>query len=430
MQTGQRNLRPNVLFVLTDDQHFRALGAAGNPEIRTPNLDRLAAEGARFTHCYVSNPICTPSRACIQTGQYGFTNGVTFFGQPMRADAPRLATLMSDRGYQTCYVGKWHNEERPSSHGYAHMRHVFLGGMHDFSSIPVVQDTADPKAVIEGNPTDIFTDGALDLLARPVEEPFFLMLSYTAPHDPRTPPPAFEAMYPPDSVSLPRNFMPEPRFDPGTLDIRDEKLLPRPLDPDAVRTEIGRYYGMITHLDEQLGRVLAALDESGRLDNTVIIVAGDNGLALGAHGLLGKQTMYEEGVRVPLIARGPGVQRGAECRALVDLMDVMPTICDLGGVPIPEGVEARTLTPLLSGRRARHREAVFCHYHDMFRMVRTRDYKLIRHLKTGREEFYELRQDPYEMKDLAGSEAHRAALNAHRVLLARWRHSMNDPDPG
>ena len=427
MATIYPNQRPNVLFILTDDHQFRAVGAAGNRVLRTPHMDWLARGGVHFTHCHASNPISTPSRACLLTGQYGFRNGVTFFRQPIRPDAPRVARELSQRGYQTAFTGKWHNDGRPCRHGFYLMRNVFLGGMHGYDSIPVVQGPDDAPADVKRHPSEVFTDGALELLDGECMEPFALFVWYTAPHDPRTPPEKCEALYPPQTISLPPNFMPAPLFDPGTLDIRDEKLLPRPLNPLEIRQEIARYYAMLTHLDNQIGRMLHRLQEKGLLENTVVILAGDNGLSLGAHGLLGKQNMYEEAVRVPLIIRGPGFQSGVRCDALVDLMDVMPTLCDIAGAPIPAGVQGRTLTPLLTGRRKRLRESIFCHYDDLFRMVRTPRHKLVRHLKTGREELFHTETDPYEQNDLIESALYAPVLNDLRARLNHWRRTLNDP---
>lgn len=378
-----------------------------------------------FTHCFVSNPICTPSRAAILTGQYGFRNGVTFFGMPIAEESPRWPRLLREAGYTTGYTGKWHNNGRPGDHGFERMRHVFLGGMHDYDSIPVVQGADDKAQEIARNPTEVFTDAAIALLDGFGAASWALMVAYTEPHDPRTPPAGYEAMYPPESVSLPKNFMPEPPFDTGTLDIRDEKLLERPLDPAVVKREIGRYYGMITHMDAQIGRILDWLETQGHLENTLIVFAGDNGLTLGAHGLLGKQTLYEEGVRVPMIVRGPGVRAGARVDALVDLMDIMPTVCEAAGVTA-EDVDGRSLLPAARGEDADAREEVFLHYDDLFRAVRTERYKYIAHLKTGREELFDLEADPYELRNLAEEESVVDVKAGLKEKLERWRGSVGD----
>ncbi len=421
------NQRPNIVFIMTSDHQFRAVGAADNRALRTPHMDWIGRGGVHCTRCHVSNPVSTPSRASLLTGQYGFRNGVLSSGLPMRPDAPQVARELSQRGYQTAFTGKWHNDGRPCHHGFYLMRNVFLGAMHDYDRIPVVQEADDPPVEIRRNPSEVFTEGALELLERGCVEPFALFVWYTAPHDPRTPPERCEALYPPEAISLPPNFAPAPLFDPGTLDIRDEKLLPRPLNPQEVQREIARYYATLTHLDNQIGRILHRLQEKGILGNTVVILASDNGLSLGAHGLLGKQTMYEEGVRVPLLIQGPGFQNGVRCDALVDLMDVMPTLLDIAGAPIPAAVQGRTLTPLLTGRRTRFRDSIFCHYDDFFRMVRTPRHKLIRHLKTGREELFHTEIDPYEQHNVVESALYAPVLADLRTRLTHWRKTLHDP---
>jgi arylsulfatase A-like enzyme len=420
--------RPNIVFILSDDHNFRALGCHPGSQVKTPNLDRIAKEGTHFTHCVVSSPICTPSRAALITGQSGYRSGVTFFSKPIAPQAPRIPAILSEAGYNTAFTGKWHNDKRPIDHGFQRMRHVFLGGMNGHDSIPVVEGKDDKRKVIPRPPAEVFTDAALEMLAdlRKDSKPYALFAWYTAPHDPRTPPAPYDRMYEPEKMKLPENFMAQPPFDPLTLDIRDEKLQPRPLDPDVMKRETAAYYGLISHLDAQVGRLIDDLKSSGDWDNTLLVFAGDNGLTLGAHGLLGKQTMYEEGVRVPLIVCGPGLARGAQCDALVDLMDIMPTCCETARADVPEAVEGRSLLPLCRGEREGQRDAVFCYYDNLQRMVRTRTHKLVLHLKSGREEMFDLLQDPLELKDIHDSPAH---ADIRRELLARlnvWRKQSGD----
>ena len=420
---------PNLLVFLSDDQVFTALGAAGNPHIQTPVLDALAASGTRFSQCDVSNPICTPIGACLLTGQYGFVNGVTFFGHTIREDAPRLPRLLQQQGYAIGYTGKWHNDGRPQDHGVTHTSHVFLGGMHDYDSIPVVQGVDDAREVLPRNPTELFTDAALELM-QSLPEPWCLFVSYTAPHDPRTPPPEYEALYDPETLPLPPNFLPHPpAYHASTLDIRDEKLLPRPLDPAAVRIETARYYGLISHMDTQIGRILDALEQSGKRGHTLVAFAGDNGLTLGAHGLLGKQTMYEEGLRMPLILSGPGIPAGATDDRLCDLMDLMPTLLAASGATAPAEVHGRSLLEPddreLPGKRLPN--MVFAHYEDLFRMVRQGQHKLIHYLKEDRYELFDLNQDPHELHDKSLAPEY-ATTRTHLIrVLETWRGEMQDP---
>lgn len=431
----QTTSKPNIVLLLADDMHFRALGCQGNNQVYTPNIDQLAKDGMRFTHCHVSNPICTPSRAALLTGQYGFQNGVTFFGHRLNNNSPRMPALLKEQGYQTAFTGKWHNNGRPLEHGFTQMKHTFLGGMHGYDSIPVVNGLHDSPYEIKRYPTEVFTESTLELLHN-AANPYFLMYSLTAPHDPRSAPPEYEAMYDADAISLPENFMRNPTFDPGTLEIRDEKLLRRPLNPNELKREIAKYYAMITHLDHQIGLILEFLKRTGQMDSTYIVFAADNGLALGSHGLLGKQTMYEEGIRVPLIVKGPGITAGSECGALVDLMDLSATFVELSGGTPTETMRAKSLVPLLMKRDdAPERETIFSHYDErggnddaihLFRMVKDKRYKLIRYLKQGKDELFDLQNDPYELKDLATSPEHQEVKAGLSSRLQEWQKEMND----
>lgn len=426
---------PNVLLIVSDDHQHSALGAAGNAVVKTPHLDRLASQGVRFTHAFVHIPICTPSRAAYLTGMYGPRNGVSFFGMKRREGAPAIAEILSQRGYQTAFTGKWHNNDRPPGWGFQWTRNVFLGGMGAYTDPRMVQGADDPPAVVKGNITELIADAAVRFLGeRDSARPFFMNVAFTAPHDPRTPPPEYERMYDPARVPLPGNFMARPPFDPGTLNIRDEKLLPLPREEAAVRQEIARYFGLITHLDAQIGRILDELEKRQLADNTVVIFAGDNGLTLGAHGLLGKQTMYEEGVRVPLIIRHPRLAssggRGQTRDALVDLIDLVPTICDWTGTPPPPGVDGLSLAAVVKGEAPRVRDAIFGMYNEkqvpLFRMVRTERHKLIRYLQLNREELFDLKSDPLELKDLSGDPALKDVRDRLRTRLEELQEKAGD----
>ncbi|GMU21530.1 MAG: sulfatase [Phycisphaerae bacterium] len=419
---------PNVLLIVSDDHQHSAMGCAGNPIVRTPHLDRLAAEGVRFSHAFISIPICTPSRAAFLTGRYGAHNGVTFFGHKMRPEVPTLAQVLTRSGFQTAFTGKWHNDGRPGHHGFTWTGNVFPGGMCDFTDPRLCQGLADKPQVVPGNITELFTEAAVRFLeTRDASRPFFLNVAYTAPHDPRTPPPAYESMYYAMKIPLPGNFMPEPRFDPGTLSIRDEMLLPLPRDPEIITREMARYYGLITHMDTQIGRILDALDRRGLTDNTIVFFAGDNGLALGAHALLGKQTLHDEGTRVPLIIRHPRLgQRGQVRDSLVDLIDLMPTACEWTETGRPEELDGFSLADVYTGRITQVRDAVFARYDDLFRSIRTSRHKLIQYLKLGREELFDVAADPLELQDLSADASLSGTRDQLRRQLQQWRAVQHD----
>jgi len=424
---------PNVLLIVSDDQQHNALGAAGHPILRTPNLDRLAGQAVRFTHAFVPLPICTPSRAAFLTGRFGISNGVTFFGQSIHKDIVTWPQALAKRGYQTAFAGKWHNVEQTDRYGFEWTANVFLRGMGYYMDPPLVQKPHEKERIVQGHATELFTDGALRFLdERDTSRPFFLYVAYTAPHDPRDAMPDYARWYDPENIPLPANFIPRPKFDPGTLGIRDEKLLPLPRPEMELKREIAHYNALISHMDAQIGRILDALERTGLSDNTIVIFAGDNGLTLGAHGFLGKQTMYEEGVRVPLMIRHPRLPRvaGQTRDALVYLHDLMPTVCEWTRTSIPEGVQGKSLTRVCTGQQSGVRNVVFGRYNERdeprFRMVRTDRYKLIKYYKVDKEELFDLKKDPYEIEDLAGDPNMQEILNELRGRLMKWLREQND----
>jgi hypothetical protein len=321
--------RPNVVVIVTDDQRPDTIAALGNPVIRTPNLDALVRAGSTFTRAVCANPICTPSRAEILTGCSGFRNGVLDFGGKIDPQLVAWATAMQRGGYRTCYVGKWHNNGRPSGYGYDDCRGLFAGGggrwwtpRHDHHGREVtgyrgwIFQTDDGRMFPElgvGLTPEIdarFAEAAIEYLIEPHGAPFFLHVNFTAPHDPLLMPPGCQDLYDPETIPLPDNFLPQHPFDHGNLQGRDEVLLPFPRTDQDVRADLAVYYAVISHLDQQVGRIVDALRQSGQWQRTILVFTSDHGLAVGSHGLRGKQNMYEHTIGVPLILCGPGVPAG------------------------------------------------------------------------------------------------------------------------
>ncbi len=427
---------PNIVFLFTDDQRYDTLAALGNPDIRTPTLDRLAASGVTFTHAHIQGStvpaVCVCSRACLLTGR-------SLFHVP-RNIGPDLALCPEElrkAGYETFATGKWHNGGASLARGFTGGDRIYLGGMSNHWRVPIhdfrpdgTYSRADAE-IGKQHSSELFTDAAVRFLERyEGEKPFFLYLPYTAPHDPRTPPPRFEKMYDPAAIPVPRSFMPRHPFDNGEMTIRDEKLLPWPRTKEAVQAEIAAYYGMITHADEQMGRVLAALEASGHDRDTIVLFAGDNGLAVGRHGLLGKQNLYDHSLRVPLIVRAPGAGKpGTRSDALVYLHDLFPTVCDLVGVPVPATVEGTSLAPVLKGETAGVRDAIFAAYRGVQRCVRTQRWKLIWYPAVGRTQLFDLDADPDELDDLAGRTEYAATRADLASGLAAWQETLRDEAP-
>lgn len=410
--------RPNVLLLLTDDQRFDTIGALGNPAIQTPNLDRLSKQSVAFTNAYVANPICTPSRACLLTGRDDWDTGVRWFGEPVRPELPMLPEVLHSVGYDTFFTGKWHNDSTPEQRGFAKTRLVFNRGMG-----PHEMTFGD----VSGYSTELFASAAVDYLKSGAGDPFFAMVSFTAPHDPRTPHPAWASRYKPASVPLPRNFLPEHPFDNGELKIRDEMLLPFPRTEDAVRAEIANYYAMISHLDDQIGRILGVLEQRGILENTLVAFASDNGLALGSHGLLGKMSMYEHSVKVPLLVRLPGHRfAGRRIDTPCYQHQLFSTICSEIRIKPPAGIERPSLADLATGRTPGP-EAIHCSYRDVQRMVRAGDYKLIWYPKAGRWQLFNVKSDPDELTDLSTQSRYNAKIQELAGLMRARLTEKHDP---
>ena len=437
---------PNLLFLLTDDQRPDTVGALGNAILRTPHLDALVKGGTAFTRAVSPNPLCVPSRAEILTGCGGFRNGV-LPGYSDKLD-PKLALwpeTLRAAGYHTWYVGKWHTSGRPSTRGYTESLGLFASGKGapprqlDHKGREVtgyrgwVFQTDDGKLFPEkgvGLSADIsarLADAAIDLIKRKPDRPYFLHVNFTAPHDPLLLPPGYEKKYDPKKMALPPNFLARHPFDHGNINGRDELLLPSPRAEADVRDELAAYYAVIEHLDEQVGRILEALKSTGQAENTVVIFSSDHGLAIGSHGLRGKQNMYEHTIGVPLMIGGPGLPRGTRCDAQVYLRDLFPTACELAGVPVPATVEGQSLLPLLKGKEKALYPRVFGYFRDVQRMVRDDRWKLIHYPQIKKHQLFDLRDDPAELKDLADDPRHAATRDGLRGHLEAWQKQVGDP---
>lgn len=433
-------LRPHILFVLADDLRPDCIQALGNPRIRTPHLDSLVREGYVFTRAVAAYPICRVSRAEILTGTPAFRHGASYGARVINPALATWAGTLRAAGYRTGYCGKWHNDGHPLARGYLETRGLFTAGGAP-KGAPALPDHAGRKATgyagwtfkredgsadwekgtgLTPDTDRHIADAAIELLGRAGKEPRFLHVNFTAPHDPRVWPRGFEGSYDPQAMMLPGNFSPQHPFDHGNLDGRDERLVPKPLREADVRAELAAYYACVSHLDAQVGRILAAVRALGRWEDTLIIFSSDQGLALGSHGLLGKQNLYEHTFRVPFVFRGPGILPGRRSEADCYLRDVFPTTCELAGVPIPATVESRSLAGLLRGGEEPVHDGVVGYFTDTQRTLRRGDWKLIRYPGAGVTQLFNLRGDPEERRNLAHEPAHREILDNLQTLLDEW----------
>ena len=434
--------RPNIVFFFTDDQRFDTLGALGNPWVITPNIDALAAAGTSFRRAYImggSRPaVCMPSRAMLMTGRTLFH--IDREGQDILPEHVMLGECLQRAGYVTCGIGKWHNGRSAYARSFSTGARIFFGGMWNHFEVPINDfdpDGAYPEDRIYRetgtHSSDLFATAAADFLAdhagRGEQRPFFLYVSFLAPHDPRDTHPQYHRMYDPDELPTPENFLPRHPFDNGELTIRDEKLAPWPRTPEIVRKHLADYYAMITHADDAIGRVVRALKDNGLYDNTVIVFSGDNGLGLGRHGLMGKQNVYDHSVHVPLIFAGPGVPAGRSSDACCYLLDIYPTLCDLAGLAVPESVEGRSLVPAMRDPGEGGRETMLFAYRHVQRSAMDAQFKLIEYVVEGRRtrQLFDLLDDPFERTNLIDQAVHREHARRLGRQLARWQSDFHDP---
>jgi arylsulfatase A-like enzyme len=431
---------PSVLFLIADDLRADAIGAFGNGDVRTPHIDRLVEQGFSFRAAYCmgarSSTVCAPSRGMLLSGK-------TLFHIPLDAhdavDAdPILPEVLRREGWTTFATGKWNNGREWFHRAFDRGDAIFHGAVGPHRELAVHH--FDPSGryddgeryTLAGFSSSAFADAALGFFdwldGQEAERPFFAWVAFTAPHDPRTPPAEYRALYDPDALALPANYAPVHPFDNGDLLARDELLASWPRLPEVVRAELADYYGLVTHMDAQIGRILAGLEERGRSERTLVVFCSDHGLSLGGHGLMGKQNLYEDAMRAPLVFAGPGVPQGSS-EALVYLSDVFPTLCELAGVPIPQSVDGRSLVPVLDGRAAGVRDSLFTAYLDAQRAVRDERYKLIVYPEAGEAQLFDLERDPHELVDLAEHADHAERRGALLELLRAAQVEHGDPAP-
>jgi len=426
--------RPNILFLFSDDQRADTIAALGNPHIKTPHLDHLVASGVTFRNNYIfggnSGAVCVPSRAMLMSGKTWFhVDTVTL------KDAKLFPEVLAENGYVTFGTGKWHNGQPSWLRCFQKGKSVMFGGMSDHTKVPVrdlsPDGTLTPERTGEKFSSELFADAAIDFLKNhDRKKPFFAYVAFTAPHDPRNPPLSYRQAYYRRLPPLPPNFLPQLPFDNGAMrGGRDENLGAWPRTEAMIRDQLAEYYGLITHMDEQIGRILAALKKTGEADNTIIIYAADNGLALGSHGLLGKQNVFEHSMRVPLTIVGPGIPRRKSISAFTYLLDLFPTLCDVLNVPCPAGLEGESLRPLWEGKKDRIRDSVFLPYLQIQRAVRDERWKLIAYPKIGHLQLFDLQNDPHETANLIDRPEYATHVARLLKLMKEWQAKVGDTVP-
>ncbi|MCY3916508.1 MAG: sulfatase-like hydrolase/transferase [Chloroflexi bacterium] len=438
--------RPNFLFMIADDHRHSALGALGEEAVSTPTFDQLIADGTCFTQAHImgstSGAVCMPSRGMLMSGC-----GLFDTPDPLPDDVPLLPELLRANGYTTYGTGKWHNRRGSYARCFGESGKVFFGGMSDQFAMPV--NDFDPAGeyppeetyIADGYSTTVFSDEMIHFLSErgPADdEPFFAYIAFTSPHDPRTPPPPFDTMYDAAAIELPPNYLPEHPFDIGVRDIRDELLTGYPRGKDEIKRHIADYYGMISHMDYDIGRILETLDARGLSENTIVVYTSDHGLGVGQHGLMGKQNLYDHSMRIPLIMRGPGLPAGLRSKALLYLLDLYPTLLELAGAPVPDSTAGHSLTALLNEVTYKHRRQIYSAYQGVFghpagapyqRSIKDEGHKLIQTVVDGLMtwQLFDLDADPEEMENLFAYPAHAGLVERLKADLKKRAARFNDP---
>jgi len=469
-ETTETN-KPNLVFIFADDMTYTAINALGNKEIRTPNLNRLVKNGTTFTHAYNmgawNGAVCVASRAMIISGRS------VWEAQKIKDDWAQgeqldktWGKLMQNEGYETYMTGKWH-VDAPADSVFQNVVHVRPGMPRDSWShqgtIPYINqmiENAKTKKEIRAigynrpqsendttwSPTDtkfggfweggkhwseVLKDDALGFIkkAEQSDHPFFMYLAFNAPHDPRQAPQEYLDKYPLENISIPESWLPMYPFKDSIGNgpsLRDEALAPFPRTEYATKKHIQEYYALITHLDEQIGQILDGLEATGKMDNTYIIFTADHGLAIGRHGLLGKQSLFDHSVRAPFMIVGPDVPRGKKVSVDIYLQDAMATGLDLAGAKKPDYVYFNSVLPLLDGQKKGNYGSIYGSYVDSQRMIRKDGFKLIVYPKLDKVLLFDLKKDPEEMNDLAENLEYQDTVNALFEELLQLQKNLGD----
>ncbi len=402
--------KPNVLFLVTDDQRADTIGALGNDLIKTPTLDKLVKQGFVFRNLYcmgsTQGAVCNPSR-------HMFLSGKALFHYNPKAKENTFGAVMRALGYITFHISKRGNTARNY-----HKAFEFSNYLND------------GKERRSGHHGQTAVNAAIKFVKKTwkKDRPLFMYIGFAGPHDPRVAAKKWLNFYDRKKIPLPKNYMPYHPFNNGDLKIRDERLAPWPRTEEVVRKHLHDYYGCISSIDHNIGRLLATLQQLGELENTIIIFTSDHGLAIGSHGLFGKQSLYQHSMNSPCIIAGKGIPHGSS-DALTYLFDLFPTAVDLVGGKVPQGLDGKSLAPIINGKKKKVRDTIFLAYKDVQRAVRKGDWKLIRYPKVNVTQLFDLSKDPHELKNLAESPKYSKKVDELMGVLKEQQKHFHDKAP-
>jgi len=438
--------RPNVVVVYTDDQRWDAMGCAGNPFLKTPNMDRLAREGARFVNAFCTTSLCSPSRASMLSGLYAHAHRVLNNFTDFPASLTSYPKRLQESGYETGYIGKWHmgeasDEPRPGFDYW--MSHQGQGNYYDTTF-----NINGKRELMKGYITTRITEKAVEWIRKPHEKPYCLIVGHKAPHGPFVPEPKYAKVF--DATEIKR---PETEKDTGSGKpdwVRQRVTTWHGIDGPIYKAcglsgydeFVRAYYGSLLSVDDSLGEIYEALRAAGTLDNTLIIFTTDNGFLLGEHGAIDKRAMWEESIRVPMIVRYPPlIPKARVVNEMVLHIDLAPSILAACGAKPLENIHGRSWTDLLAATGGPWRKSFLYEYNyekqfpytPNVRGVRTDEWKYIRYphgdggADRWKAELYHLKEDPLETKNLIDDPSVRVVQQELIWELERLQRQTNDP---
>ena len=478
--------KPNILLIHTDDHRFSAVGVNSQQGVNTPHIDALAKNGINFSNAYLmgsfSGATCIPSRAMLLTGRNLFQlQGV---GNSIPEQHTMIGETLMRSGYFAYHVGKWHQDFKSLSRSAhdgakvsgkpAYLTDQYRMPFHDWSKEgnynrnscyllcyddkgktyrrpfnkadkrgPIGTETTGPHV------SEVLAEEATYFIeSYKKQQPFFMYLAFPTPHDPRQAPTSFKEMYLEDAVELPPSYMENHPFDNGHLYVRDEQLALWPRTQKEVKKHLSDYYAIITHMDDQIGKIVDALKATGQYDNTLIVFVGDSGLAVGNHGLMGKQNIYDEdGIHIPLMFSGGWMNRfvtGTTKSAFCYNFDIFPTLCEMIGVPVPQSVSGRSLFNVIQGKKDHLRNELFFAYRQHQRAYRKGNLKLIEYVQapdkdrksntfvsgTRITQLFDINQDPWETTNLATLSKYKSVVKKMRKAMLANAKAYNDTADG
>lgn len=448
--------KPNIILILADDMRGTTMSFLEKEKIITPVLDRFSDDCTVFTDAHImggtSGAVSMPSRAMLMTGKYLYN--LKEQGATIPSEHTLIGEVLDKAGYQTFHTGKWHNGKESFNRCFNSGKDIFFGGMADHWNVPLF--SYDPSGKYENkrkiinkplennnvelmsgeymysgkHSVDIFTETAVEFIneQKDQQEPFFLSLCYMSPHDPRSMPDEFIEMYNETDIILPPNYMEEHPFDNGELAVRDEVLAAIPRVKPEVQKHISEYYAMISHLDKCVGDVLEALKNNGLYENTIVIFTADNGLAIGQHGLMGKQSVYEHSVNVPLLIKTVEAKKEKTySQQLCYLIDLFPSICEWSRQPIPDSADGVSLLPIIENGTPT-RDYLYYGYRDFQRAVSDGKWKLIEYNVKGKRttQLFNLEDDPYETNNLSKDKKFEKKIKTLRKEMKQQQAETND----